>query len=1112
MSSNKSFSQYRDIETSDESDEYVDASYNGNSTESETEVDGNLSLEIPQTDSEDLTSNDEDTLSKKKSGVSGTDSNDDEIEERKSSPLTKTTEELISSDEEILPTKRKNVRRVESSDEEIEERRAIYSPRTRRSIHGFRISKSSSEEEEDEKLSPNSSEIENNFPSRNSSAEVEEKLSSSNCSSEAHDQSADKQYSNKLNTPSFANSTRNENTKTQDTGVSEISKFSKIYDSKSVVSTPADQTKEDISLHFDSSITNKLSSTMSDPQKNERVPISPSNNKTEKSIEIMENKNDVIILDSSEESVSLVTSTPDVLSEDKKKIVQPKITAALNNTPTTTRSKTRFSHPQFVSKEFLSREIRKLDELRTELKTCEKLLKVNVNLPDGGAKMRDRIEKCKIQIKKHANYVSNLVVDQEEINANRSAGIDRSQNDPSRDSSNSSQNSFRAPTWDELAAAVDSIKPKYTGTQGLATFAAQKTITIDRLKDIHGSLETCPDENILANNPKKLKIELMNHQKHALAWMQWREKQKPRGGILADDMGLGKTLTMISLILAQQENQNESVEKENESSDENVESEKWLSKGRKDYFYGGTLIVCPASLLQQWENEIYNRCKKNALSVAVHHGSNRDTKARILAKNDVVITTYHIISREYKTEGTIFRIKWERVIIDEAHIIRNYKAQMSLSCCGLKAKRRWALTGTPVQNKEMDLYAIMKFLKCSPFDDLGHWKKWIDNKSAGGQARLNTLMKSLLLRRTKLQLQQNDNNFNLPEKTTKLIEVILDKDEMNVYQRVMIYSQTLFSQFLHQKTERENDLNYGNTNNAPTFMQTKDPNGAFYKMHKQMAKLGGNNKEIKTFEILVLLLRLRQICCHPCLIESMLEEEDMDQTENFKEYVNVDLLKHLESLQINDKTDNSESTENFNVSHEDSIVKAAARVLKKSNPVFDKYRSSSKLNRVLELLEEILNNNSDKAIVVSQWTSLLDLLRIHLRKRGYHTVSLNGTVPVKNRNDIVNSFNDQTNKIRIMLLSLTAGGVGLNLVGANHLLLIDLHWNPQLESQAQDRIYRVGQKKPVYIYKFMVKDTIEERIKRLQDKKLEIANGVLTGVGSQGSKLTMDDLKGLFGL
>lgn len=129
------------------------------------------------------------------------------------------------------------------------------------------------------------------------------------------------------------------------------------------------------------------------------------------------------------------------------------------------------------------------------------------------------------------------------------------------------------------------------------------------------------------------------------------------------------------------------------------------------------------------------------------------------------------------------------------------------------------------------------------------------------------------------------------------------------------------------------------------------------------------------------------------------------------------------------------------------------------------------MKKVLQVLEEKILNSSDKAIVVSQWTSVLEILKTHLARKGLRVLSLNGSVPVNKRQDIITEFNDLKKPTQILLLSLTAGGVGLNLVGANHLLLIDLHWNPQLESQAQDRIYRVGQKKAVHVYKWVLFNT-----------------------------------------
>lgn len=227
----------------------------------------------------------------------------------------------------------------------------------------------------------------------------------------------------------------------------------------------------------------------------------------------------------------------------------------------------------------------------------------------------------------------------------------------------------------------------------------------------------------------------------------------------------------------------------------------------------------------------------------------------------------------------------------------------------------------------------------------------------------------------------------------------------------------------------------------------------------------------------------------------------------------IDLLAQLNKMTINDSsssTGSRRSSQGRRSGDDIRIAKASQNVLKRSNPVFNLKRPSTKLLKVLEILKTNVLKTKDKAIVVSQWTSVLDIFRDLLEKEKLKSLSLNGAIPVKNRQDIVNDFNDPSNSHRILLLSLTAGGVGLNLIGANHLILLDLHWNPQLEAQAQDRIYRVGQKKNVIIYKIVCVDTVEQRIKALQDRKLELADGVLTGKVS--TKLTIDDLKGLFGM
>ncbi|GLV32180.1 lodestar [Carabus blaptoides fortunei] len=663
-------------------------------------------------------------------------------------------------------------------------------------------------------------------------------------------------------------------------------------------------------------------------------------------------------------------------------------------------------------------------------------------------------------------------------------------------------------SWNQLQANSNAVVPRTFGQRALNTFTAQKALTMDRLQNLHKSLATCPAEDALADDPRGLRVVLMPHQKRALTWLTWRESQKPSGGILADDMGLGKTLTMISLVLKTNEMDSKHQESENSDSESEEKAERLKKKGSKALIPGGTLVICPATLIRQWEGEVQKRCKRNLLNVEVYHGAGRECKVARLAKYDMVITTYKLAMGEYDKKGPLFRIKWTRIILDEAHVVRNHKAQTSVAICGLTGKSRWALTGTPVHNKELDLYALLKFLRCSPFDDLHVWKQWVANKNAGGQDRLNTVMTSIMLRRTKEQLQKEGGLQGLPEKKFELINVTLDSAEKQIYQKVLIFSRTLFTQFLHQREAKNDDLAYS-MGGRGTFMQTKDMDPEYIKTYKKVLKMHGST-EVKSHEILVLLLRLRQICCHPSLIVNMLDKENCIDDDIEDDGVDIDILDKLNKLNLDeDETPDAENGEQ-SVEREDFNT-AASRLMNASNPVFAKDRPNEKIRVIQRIIEEKVVAQGDKIIIVSQWTSMLQVVFVHLKQAKFHCEILDGKVPVHKRNEIVTSFNDPRVKTNVLLLSLTAGGVGLNLVGANHLLLLDLHWNPQLESQAQDRIYRVGQKKIVHIYKIVTTDTIEERIKALQENKLAMASDILSGTRpGAGSKLSLDDLKMLF--
>lgn len=195
--------------------------------------------------------------------------------------------------------------------------------------------------------------------------------------------------------------------------------------------------------------------------------------------------------------------------------------------------------------------------------------------------------------------------------------------------------------------------------------------------------------------------------------------------------------------------------------------------------------------------------------------------------------------------------------MDEAHTIRNHNTAIAQSCCSLKGKRRWGLTGTPIQNKEMDLFSLWKFLRVRGFDNLTAFKRWINVNTNDGLNRLNARLQPMLLRRTKAELQLKGELQSLPDKIVEDVLITLDKEEMNVYSKILSLSQTLFAQFLAQRQQRQQMLG----------LPLKDD--VYRKIHAKFKRLHGEAEDVKSSQILVLLTRLRQICDHPGLIDAV---------------------------------------------------------------------------------------------------------------------------------------------------------------------------------------------------------------------------------------------------
>lgn len=444
-------------------------------------------------------------------------------------------------------------------------------------------------------------------------------------------------------------------------------------------------------------------------------------------------------------------------------------------------------------------------------------------------------------------------------------------------------------------------------------------------------------------------------------------------------------------------------------------------------------------------------------------------------------------------DSPLARIKWKRIILDEAHRIKNHNTKASKVCSAIKARYRIAITGTPIHNSINDLYSLTKYLNFEPLDDFVLWKYlFASEQVTKAQTKNNEIREKrcsqwilllseyLILRRTKADKIKGTEKriVDLPEKNILEVKIKLNQSEKAIYTKI--------------------------------FNESKDKVSKFLSTQKQRAMGRTSNSEGSGLsEIFVYLLRLRQACCHMSLLSECL---DRDELQNMRlEAEGIDGL--MQSLNLNESSMTKvEKTEPLMDNIQENVD--LSKCLKKSF-------MSSKLESLLNMIEEISKEHpDDKMIIVSQWTSILSIVARNLQKRQIVFCEIKGEIMLFKRNEIVEEFNKQENTdVRVMLLSLTAGGVGLNLIGANRMFLLDIHWNPALEQQCADRIYRVGQTKSCYIYKFLCENTIEQRIQEIQAKKIEIADKVCNASAAnipgatgtiKNAKLTSQDLKLLF--
>ncbi|KAM5539722.1 hypothetical protein V8D89_006535 [Ganoderma adspersum] len=595
-------------------------------------------------------------------------------------------------------------------------------------------------------------------------------------------------------------------------------------------------------------------------------------------------------------------------------------------------------------------------------------------------------------------------------------------------------------------------------------------------------------------------ILLLPHQIKSRQWMAERESGKKTGGILADDMGLGKTVSTLTRIVEGRPS----------------------SKDKKAGYSGSTLIIAPVALVSQWESE--TKKYTSGLRVVQHHGASRTTDPAELERAHIVVTSYSTVTSEYgafvpdsKNEGkgkgkgkkkgqesdsdedsddftkrikastrrgkqkdALFRVKWWRVVLDEAHNIKNRNTKAAIACCALDSKFRWCLTGTPMQNNVEEIYSLIKFLRIVPLNDWGTFSSSIAKPVKAGKPvralkRLQVVLRVIMLRRTKATIVNGKPILDLPARLVNVVECEFNQVEREFYNSVEQKVQSSLEQ-----------LQQGDINKAYT-------------------------------SVLVLLLRLRQTCNHPALISKdykgdreAVEPKGASQNEE-----GDDLADMLAGLGLGRTclvcqrplTEDNVWKDDVCLDCEDVYRKAKKAA---ADPNSDLPPHSSKTRMIVKLLRDTEERgDGEKTIIFSQFTSMLDLIEPFLKSEGIKFVRYDGSMKKAERDASIDKISN-SRSTKVILISFKAGSTGLNLTCCNNVILVDPWWNPALEDQAFDRAHRFGQKRAVNIHKLSVPDSVEQRILELQEKKRALAAATLSGDKLKNMRLGIDELVALF--
>jgi len=517
-----------------------------------------------------------------------------------------------------------------------------------------------------------------------------------------------------------------------------------------------------------------------------------------------------------------------------------------------------------------------------------------------------------------------------------------------------------------LDARDFSAAPQRFHALQLADDAAKKFLAPDRVEKIRRRADELK-ARVAPPMPTSICAQMRPYQMDGFHFLAYLTSNR-FGGVLADDMGLGKTLQTLAWLA-------------------------WLresASGSEPSAMNSSLVVCPKSVMDNWRAESERFFPK--LRVRLWRGEPADELPAARGNADLIVINY---AQLRGLSPGIAAQHWLAAILDEAQYIKNPDSQTAQAARALKAEHRLALTGTPIENRLLDLWSILGFAMPGALSHRAHFLRQFNAKDDPlARQRLAARVRPFLLRRAKSQVAKD-----LPDRVEEDLLCEMEGKQKTLYQAELKRARQILLKL---------------------------------KTHEQL--------NAERFNILTSLLRLRQICCHPALVDENLREAE-----------------------------------------------------------------SAKVAALEDLLEPLMEEGH-KVLVFSQFVTMLDLLRETVMRRQWPHFYLAGDA--ENRGQLVQEFQSAAGGAAF-LISLKAGGFGLNLTAASYVVLFDPWWNPAVENQAIDRTHRIGQTSKVMAYRLLMRESIEEKIRALQKQKAALAADVL-GEERFAQSLTLDDLKFLF--